>query len=98
MGTVSEVNIANAIAYTRDRERQAEAARLVSSLPALHMADCIASGLAGRALADALTRHFPNTDRASVYLAIGLGVTIMQADLTIGQMELAALRNDGGRP
>ena len=98
MGSVREVNIADAIAYTRDRERQAEAARQVSSLPALHMADCIASGLAGRALADALTRHFPNTDRASVYLAVGLGVTIMQADLTIGQMELAALRNDGGRP
>ena len=97
MGDASEVNIADAIAYTRERERQAEADRRAVELPAAHMADCISSGLSGRALADALTRHFPNTLRADVYLAIGLAVAIMQADLTIGQMELANLRQEGGR-
>jgi hypothetical protein len=92
MSAVREVNIADAIAYTRDRRQLAEAEGRVSQLPAAHMADCIASGLSGHALAQALTRHFPTAGRSDVYLAIGLAVAIMQADLTIGQMELATCR------
>ena len=97
MGVVSEVNIGAAIAYTQDRERQREVHRRMDNLPAFAMADCMVSGLSGRALADALRHHFPNAKRADVYLAAGLAVAILQADLTVGQMEIAALFQEAVR-
>lgn len=97
MATASEVNIADSIAYARERERQAEADRRLAEFPAFAMAELIASGLTGFALAGSLTREFPALERHHVYLAIGLGTANMQADLTEKHLELAALRNDGAR-
>lgn len=97
MGAVREVDIASAIAYTQERERRLEAGRRLDRIPAADIADCIVSGLSGRALSDALRHHFPNAKRADVYLAIGLAMAILQADMTIGQMELAILRDERAR-
>lgn len=92
MVAVSELNLTAALEYTQERQQAQSGAAHVDRLPAADMADCIASGLSGQALAQALTRYFPTTGRSDVYLAIGLAVAIMQADLTIGQMELARLK------
>lgn len=97
MGAVSEVNIAAAIDYTLDRQRQAETDRRLERIPAAALADCMVSGLSGKPLSDALRHHFPNAMRADVYLAAGLAVAILQADLTLAHMELAILRNGRAR-
>jgi len=97
MATVSKVNIADAIAYTRERERQAEIDRRLASIPAFDMADCILSGLCGPSLTKALAHHFPQARRSEVFSAIGLASAIWAADLTACEMELAILRNEGGR-
>lgn len=81
----SELNIANAIAYTKERQE----AERCAVIPSVAMADCITSGLSGKALTDALTVHFPTAARHDVYRAIGLAVALMQADLTLAEMELA---------
>ncbi len=87
----SEVNIAAALEYTRQRQRiEAEAAR--PRLPAEDIADCMTSGLSGVALSAALHNHFPTANRADVYLAAGLAVAVMQADLTLARMELDMIR------
>jgi regulator of protease activity HflC (stomatin/prohibitin superfamily) len=97
MNAVATLDISRAISYTKERERQADADRRANSLPALAMADCIASGLAGRALTDALSHHFPDAKRADTYLAVGLALALLQADLTLAEMEMSLLRNEGGR-
>lgn len=95
MGAVREVDISRAIAYTQARQHRLEAADRLERLPAALMADCMLSGLTGKALSDALRHHFPNAKRADVYLAVGLALAVLQADLTIGQMELALHRDEG---
>lgn len=95
--TVPQVNIASAIELTQERERQADIDRLIERMASAAMANCIASGLCGLSLSDTLHKHFPATRRADVYLAIGLAVALLQADLTIARMELELLRK-GGAP
>lgn len=90
--TVPQVNIADAIALTQERQRQAEIDRQICQIPAAAMADCITSGLAGMPLVQALTVHFPQARRGDVYLAIGLAVAVLQADLVIAEAELDMLR------
>lgn len=87
--------IGAAIAYTCERQRQADLDRQADGLPAAALADLIASGLSGFALASALTRHFPNAKRADVYLGVGLAIAILQADLTMSRMQIGALREVG---
>lgn len=65
--------------------------------PASDIADLIASGYAGAMLAKLLHAHFPAAPRGDVYLAIGLAVAILQADLTAAQMETRLLRQHGAR-
>ena len=55
---------------------------------AFNLADLMASGLAGMALAYALQHQFPDAKRADVYLAIGQAIAILQMDLTLCQMEI----------
>ena len=93
--TVPQVNIADAIALTQERQRQAEIDRRLCQLPAAAMADCITSGLAGLPLVEALNAHFAHARRGDVYLAIGLAVAVLQADLVIAHAELDMLRNGG---
>ena len=61
------------------------------------MADCITSGLSGMTLVDALHHHFPSAARGDVYLAIGLAVALLQADLAIAQIENRLLRQHGAK-
>ncbi|NBU29570.1 MAG: hypothetical protein EBS42_15570 [Caulobacteraceae bacterium] len=90
--TASLVNLASASDLAQERKRQEEIDGQWDRLPAADMADCIASGLCGLPLSDALHKHFPSTPRADVYLAVGLAVALLQADLTIARMELDLLR------
>lgn len=88
--------IAVAIAEVRERKRLEEEERLhqerFDTLPALRMADCITCGMSGRSLVRALHHHFPATPRGQVYLAIGLAVAQLQADLVLAHMEIQMLR------
>lgn len=89
--------VRKAIAETKERARvEAEAKRWEETLWAHGgaMADCISSGLSGMALVQALRHHFPAAKRDEVYLAIGTAVAILQADLTLAEMELAVLRDE----
>ena len=58
------------------------------------MADCMSSGLFGMKLTKALQRHFPSSRREDVYLAIGMAVAIYEADLTMAEIEIEALRRE----
>lgn len=56
------------------------------------MADCILSGLTGAALSRALAMHFPNISRLEAFAAIGFAATIIQADLTLAELEIELLK------
>jgi hypothetical protein len=57
------------------------------------MADLItSSGLAGIPLAKALHAYFPTARREDVYLAIGMAVALLQADLVVAEIELRLAR------
>jgi hypothetical protein len=64
-----------------------------NAFPAFDMADCIVSGLFGRALRDALHAHFPGAPRGIVYDAIGAAMSMVEADLLL----LEAERNEALR-
>jgi hypothetical protein len=95
MSAVAELDISRAIAYTEERRRQSEHDRQAAEMPAVAMAEWIASGLCGVTLSNALHTHFPDARRADVYLGIALGVAWLQAEVTIARMETALLRQEG---
>ena len=96
MTAARELNIAAAIAYTQEGGGEPSPGVRGWELPAKAIADCIYSGLAGQKLTDTLRHHFPAAKRDDVYLAIGLASALFHADLTIAQMELAALKKPEG--
>jgi len=95
MSPSTNFDIGRAIAYTEQRCRQDQLDRRLADLPAAAMAACITSGPCGVTLSKLLHAHFPNARRAEVYLAISLAVAHLQAELTIGRMELDRLRKSG---
>ena len=95
MSAAGELDIRGAIAYTEERRRQSELDRQAVEMPAVVMAQWIAGGLCGVTLSNALHAHFPSARRSDVYLGIGLGVALLQADQTIDRMELDLLRQAG---
>lgn len=64
---------------------------------AADIADLIASGFSGLTLAKMLFAYFPSAARGDVYMAVGLAVAIMQADLVAAQLENRFLRQHGAQ-
>lgn len=61
------------------------------------MADCMTCGHVGVGLVRVLHHYFPNAARGDVYMAIGIAMSLMQADLVLAQMENRLLRQAGAK-
>ncbi len=95
MQPTKELNIAAALEYSRQCREEENADKMSAlPLPGAEMADAMTSGLTGMALARCLAHHFPRAKRSEVYVAVGLAMTLMQADLTLAHMEIDILRGD----
>lgn len=97
MSAPKELNVADAIAYSKECRRKEEEAKRWS--PGADIADCIvSSGFSGMVLARTLHHHFPDAKRGDVYHGVGVAIALLQADLALAEMHIDILRRAGEGP
>jgi len=92
MSGLRELDLRAARQYADDYNAYLEEQKQPAWPECWDMTDAMTSGLSGAALARCLGYHFPNTPRADVYMHVGAAIALLQADLTLAEIECKALR------